>query len=104
MARYEHRAKELSEVFRHRQNKPIDTAVWWVEHLLKYKSTSETLHSYAVELNWFVFNSLDAIMLIIVLIVVIKEVCGIDTFMVFLLLVSFLLFCFLVFSHLLIRK
>uniref|UniRef100_A0A1A9ZNZ7 UDP-glycosyltransferases domain-containing protein n=1 Tax=Glossina pallidipes TaxID=7398 RepID=A0A1A9ZNZ7_GLOPL len=83
---YEHRAKELSEMFRHRENKPIDTAVWWVEHLLKYKNTSETLRSYAVELNWFVFNSLDAIMVIIVLIVIIKKLVGIEgnTFMDFL--------------------
>uniref|UniRef100_A0A1A9WKB9 UDP-glucuronosyltransferase n=1 Tax=Glossina brevipalpis TaxID=37001 RepID=A0A1A9WKB9_9MUSC len=61
---YKHRAEELAEIFRHRENYPMDTAVWWVEDVLKHKSSVETLHSYAVDLDWFVFYSLDTIIII----------------------------------------
>lgn len=52
---------EISKIFRDRESKPLDTAVWWVEHLLQHSVTAEVFHSYAVDLNWFVYYSLDAI-------------------------------------------
>ena len=61
---------ELSKIFNDRQSKPLDTATWWVEHLLNHKLNSEILYSYAVELNWFVFYSLDVIAILLAMLVV----------------------------------
>lgn len=55
----------ISKIFRDRQAKPLETATWWVEHLLEHKVTKEVLHSYAVDLNWFVFYSLDAVCILV---------------------------------------
>lgn len=65
---------EISKIFRDRQAKPLETATWWVEHLLEHKITKEILHSYAVDLNWFVFYSVDAICILVAIIVVIMVI------------------------------
>ncbi|XP_065357950.1 UDP-glycosyltransferase UGT5 [Calliphora vicina] len=69
-ANYSKKALEISKIFRDRKSKPLDTATWWIEHLLKHKVTEEVLHSYAVDLNWFVYYSLDVISLLLVIFVV----------------------------------
>ncbi|XP_023305658.2 UDP-glycosyltransferase UGT5 [Lucilia cuprina] len=62
---YATKALEISQVFRQRESQPLDTATWWVEHLLEHKVSEEVLHSYAVDLNWFVYYSLDVIALLL---------------------------------------
>lgn len=60
---------DVSKVFNDRESKPLETAAWWVEHLLNHKINSEILYSYAVELNWFVFYSLDVISILLAVLV-----------------------------------
>ena len=71
---------EISKIFHDRQSKPLGTATWWIEHLLEHKVTNEAFHSYAVNLNWFVFYSLDAICtllgILVVIILIVKTLLG----------------------------
>ena len=66
---YTTKALEVSKIFNDRQSKPLDTATWWIEHLLNHKLNSEILYSYAVELNWFIFYSLDVITILLAILV-----------------------------------
>ncbi|KAM7353784.1 UDP-glycosyltransferase UGT5-like [Cochliomyia hominivorax] len=68
---YSTKAMEISKIFRDRQSKPLDTATWWVEHLLQHKVTDEVLHSYAVDLNWFIYYSLDVICILLGLLILV---------------------------------
>uniref|UniRef100_A0A1I8MES1 UDP-glucuronosyltransferase n=1 Tax=Musca domestica TaxID=7370 RepID=A0A1I8MES1_MUSDO len=63
--RYERNAKGLSNIFRDRPKKPLETATWWVEHILEHQQAREVLHSHAVHLNWFIYYSLDSICIIL---------------------------------------
>ncbi|XP_037812919.1 UDP-glycosyltransferase UGT5-like [Lucilia sericata] len=67
---YSSKALQISQVFRDRQVKPLDTATWWVEHILDHKITEEVLNTYAVDLNWFVYYSLDVISILLVILIV----------------------------------
>uniref|UniRef100_A0A0A1WL71 UDP-glucuronosyltransferase n=1 Tax=Zeugodacus cucurbitae TaxID=28588 RepID=A0A0A1WL71_ZEUCU len=60
-------AAALSHLFRHQDMKPLDRAVWWVEHLLQEngKMAHKLLQTKAVKLNWFVYYSLDSVCIIL---------------------------------------
>ncbi|XP_073820836.1 UDP-glycosyltransferase family 36 member A1 [Musca autumnalis] len=62
---YNNNAKGLSNIFRDRPNKPLETATWWVEHIMEHERARETLHSHAVDLNWFIYYSLDSICIVL---------------------------------------
>lgn len=53
-------AKKVSIAFRDRINTPVETAVWWVEHVGK-TAGAPLLKSSAVTLNSFVYHSFDVI-------------------------------------------
>ncbi|XP_004531362.1 UDP-glucuronosyltransferase isoform X2 [Ceratitis capitata] len=64
---YADHAAALSHMFRHQDKKPLDRAVWWVEHLLQEngKTAHKLLQTKAVKLNWFVYYSLDSVAIIL---------------------------------------
>lgn len=65
---YAARALQLSQIFNQRQNTPLQTAVWSVEHVLQHGGLAvELLHSPGIELNWFVYHSLDSLVLLLAL-------------------------------------
>lgn len=59
--------KEKSNQYRNRPMKPLDTAVWWVEYILQNPNPYH-LKSHAERLNIFQANSLDCLLLILVVI------------------------------------
>lgn len=59
---------KLSQIFNQRQNTPLQTAVWSVEHVLQHGGFAvELLQSPGTELNWFVYHSLDSLALLLAL-------------------------------------
>ncbi|XP_070496786.1 UDP-glycosyltransferase UGT4-like [Chironomus tepperi] len=50
--------KMKSEIFKANQNSPLDTAIWWIEHVLQFNGASH-LQSPARNLPWFRYLSLD---------------------------------------------
>lgn len=63
------KAKYISAQFRDRPMKPLDTAVWWTEYLLRNPNPVH-LQSPAAKLNIFQANSLDVLLILWTLIVV----------------------------------
>lgn len=51
-------AKKVSFSYRNRERKPLDTAVWWIEHAAATKGAPLT-KSYATFLPWYIYHSLD---------------------------------------------
>ncbi|XP_017477432.1 PREDICTED: UDP-glucuronosyltransferase-like [Rhagoletis zephyria] len=64
---YAEHAAALSHIFRNRDMKPLDKAVWWVEHLLQEqgKTAHKLLQTKATKLNWFVYYSLDSVCILL---------------------------------------
>ncbi|XP_036328507.1 UDP-glucuronosyltransferase 2C1-like [Rhagoletis pomonella] len=60
-------AAALSPIFRNRDMKLLDKAVWWVEHLLQEqgKTAHKLLQTKATKLNWFVYYSLDSVCILL---------------------------------------
>ncbi|EDW64684.1 UDP-glucosyltransferase 2 [Drosophila virilis] len=62
---YAERALKISQVFNQRERTPLETAVWSVEHVMRHGMlAAELLQSPGIELNWFVYHSLDSLALI----------------------------------------
>lgn len=59
-----------SRIFRNRLASPLDTAMYWIDHVLEHKDTSH-LKPASVRLTWYEFYSLDVLALLVVLIVTI---------------------------------
>lgn len=55
---YYQNIQALSDVFRSNQNEPLDTAIWWIEYVLKFKGAKH-LESPAKNLPWFRYLLLD---------------------------------------------
>lgn len=52
------RVMELQRLFRDRQNTPLETAVWWVEYVLRNPDVSH-LRPAGFNQNWFVRRQID---------------------------------------------
>lgn len=65
--RYAEKIKELSLVWRDQPMKPLDTAVWWSEYVIRQKGAVH-LRSAARDLNFFQYHSLDVIAFVLTLI------------------------------------
>ncbi|XP_055919830.1 UDP-glycosyltransferase UGT5 [Eupeodes corollae] len=63
--RYKENAAGLSKIFRNRETTPLSTAIWWIEHVLREKLAHDILRTKAVNMNWFIYYSLDSIALLI---------------------------------------
>lgn len=55
---YSKKAKEMSAVFRDNLVHPLDEAVWWVEHVAKFRGAKH-LKSHAVYMSMFSYLLLD---------------------------------------------
>jgi len=58
--KFNQRAKELSVVFKDRPQKPLETALFWTEYIIKHKGATH-LRSPSRDLNLFQYHSLDVI-------------------------------------------
>ncbi|XP_017152637.1 UDP-glucuronosyltransferase [Drosophila miranda] len=64
---YATRSLGISKIFNQRQNSPLESAIWCVEHVIQHGLlAAEMLQSPGIELNWFVYHSLDSVCLIFV--------------------------------------
>lgn len=62
---YLNHAKYFSEVFKDNAIHPIDDAVYWIEHVAKFRGAKH-LKSHAVYMSWFSYLLLDVFFVIIV--------------------------------------
>lgn len=61
-------ARRSSKMYRDRPRHPLDTAVYWVEYVLRWNGAGH-MQSQAVDLNWLQVNSLDVIGFVLVVLV-----------------------------------
>ncbi|KAM7352222.1 UDP-glycosyltransferase UGT5-like isoform 2-T2 [Cochliomyia hominivorax] len=59
LSNYSIKALELSKLFRDRQSTPLNTATWWIEHIMEHKITKEVLHSNIVCNHLYFKTSVD---------------------------------------------
>lgn len=55
---YYKKIRLMSDIFRTNQNSPLDTAIWWIEYVIKYNGAPH-LQSAAKNLPWFRYLQLD---------------------------------------------
>ena len=80
---YLNKAREISAVFRDNIVHPLDEAVWWIEHVAKFKGAKH-LKSHAVNMPWFSYLLLDVfgvltfgfLSVMLVLYLLLKSLCG----------------------------
>lgn len=60
---YNQNIQVLSDNFRTNQNDPLDTAIWWIEYVIKYKGAPH-LQSPAKNIVWFRYLQLDLVFVI----------------------------------------
>lgn len=58
--RYKQNVERRSELFRDRLSSPIETAMYWIDHVIKHKNTAH-LKSAASQLTWYELYSLDVL-------------------------------------------
>lgn len=67
---YRENARKVSLSYRNRLNTPAETAVWWVEHIIR--TGGETLNrSKAIGMPWYIYWSCDVISVIAITLLVI---------------------------------
>lgn len=62
-----------SLIFRDRPKKPLETAMYWVDHVLKHKDTDH-IRSASAKLTWYELYSLDVFVISTVTIYVILKI------------------------------
>ncbi|XP_037711285.1 UDP-glucosyltransferase 2 [Drosophila subpulchrella] len=77
---YAQRSLQISKIFNEREKAPLETAIWSVEHVIKNGLVAaELLQSPGIELNGFIYHSLDSIALIFIpvvfLIIILSYMC-----------------------------
>lgn len=70
---YREKVKELSEMYRGRLNGPLESAVFWVEYVIKYHGAPHLSYS-GKNLNFFQTYSLDVIAVIVAILYVLYRV------------------------------
>lgn len=61
---YYENIRMMSEIFKTNQNDPLDSAIWWIEYILKFKGAPH-LQSPAKNLPWFRYLQLDIVFVIL---------------------------------------
>lgn len=56
--KYSNKAKEISAIFKDNPVDPMDTFVWWVEHVIKFRG-AKYLKSHAIDMSFFTYLLLD---------------------------------------------
>lgn len=64
LCRYKQNIERRSELFRDRLSSPLDTAMYWIDHVIKHKNTDH-LKSAASQLTWYELYSLDVLAILI---------------------------------------
>lgn len=64
-----------SMIFRDRPKKPLETAMYWVDHVLKHKGNI-SLKSDSVTYKWYELYSLDVIIILVVIIYIVLKIFG----------------------------
>lgn len=57
--KYSEIVKKVSNLYRDRPQSPLETAVYWVEYVLRHRGGAKHMQSPAIYLNWFQYHSLD---------------------------------------------
>ena len=68
--RFKERVKELSVIFKDRVERPLDTALFWTEYVLRHKGAPQ-LRSPARDLNFFQYHCLDVVAVLVLAILII---------------------------------
>lgn len=55
--------ERISEIFKSNQNDPLDTAIYWIEYIIKHKGAPH-LQSHAKNLPWYRYLLLDVFMVV----------------------------------------
>uniref|UniRef100_A0A6M2DZS4 UDP-glucuronosyltransferase n=1 Tax=Xenopsylla cheopis TaxID=163159 RepID=A0A6M2DZS4_XENCH len=63
---YTDNVKTLSEIFRDRIIDPLDTAIYWIEYVIRHKGAKH-LRTAAIDLPWYSYYMLDILVVIIIL-------------------------------------
>lgn len=79
-------AKAVSYSFKNRLTTPLETAIWWSEHVAA-TGGGPLLHANAIDIPWYVYHSLDVWAFVIFLMTltifmwiwIIKRLCGSKT-------------------------
>lgn len=69
-SRYSENAKATSFAFQNRPMSPVDTAVWWINHVIATKGFPLG-RSYSIEMSWFTYHSFDVIFTLIAILIVV---------------------------------
>lgn len=76
---FSNNAKQLQLSLRHQQNPPLETAVWWLEHIMATPELNDYLLTHeAKNFNFFTNKSLDIFLLLEIIILM----CVINTILV----------------------
>ncbi|XP_045517902.1 UDP-glycosyltransferase UGT5-like [Pieris brassicae] len=59
------KAKEVSKIFRDRPMNPLETAMFWIEYVIRNNGTNR-MKSSAIDMHWTVFNMLDVYAFIVI--------------------------------------
>lgn len=74
---YSKNVKELSRIFRERPQSPMETAIFWIEYVIKFRGAVH-LRSAALDLNWYSNFLLDVIGAVIVAAIVLSVCLWVD--------------------------
>lgn len=55
---YSTKIQEISKIFRDRPISALDEAIYWIEHVIRYKGANH-IRSSAVDMSWFTYFSID---------------------------------------------
>lgn len=64
--KYTKQIKKLSTAFRDAPKKPLETAVWWIEYVMR-NPKAEHFKTPSLELGWFISGSYDIILTLLIL-------------------------------------
>lgn len=70
---YKKTAQKLSQLFRDRPMTPLQTAIYWIEYVIRYDGAKH-MQSSAVHLNFIQKNSLDVIILLAVIFYIVFKI------------------------------
>ena len=65
--------ERISDIFKSNQNDPLDTAIYWIEYIIKHKGAPH-LQSHAKNLPWYRYLLLDVFMVVFGVIYIIFDV------------------------------
>lgn len=64
---YKIKAKEIQRRFKDRPMKPLDTAIFWIEYVIRHKG-ADFMKNPALKLCWFAYNMIDVYVFTLVII------------------------------------